>query len=48
MPAISLFSLEDDDEEVTLFPVVEVSLEGTLENPPLYSAVDFSKFCSFL
>lgn len=48
MPAISLFTLEDDDEEETLFPVVEVSLDGTLENPSSYSAVDLSKFCSFL
>lgn len=48
MPAISLFTLEDDDEEVTLFPVVAVSLDGTLENPSSCSAVDISIFCSFL
>lgn len=48
MPAISLFTLEDDDEEVTLFPVVEVSLDGTLKNPSSYSAVDFSIYSSFL
>lgn len=48
MPAISLFTLEDDDEEATVFPFVEVSLDGTLKNPSSYSAVDFSIFSSFL